>query len=256
MNYIIHSPLEQFKIIPYIELNSDFIKNIYVFNITNYVIYLVIVLGIIYVLHTYAFNNDSYILPTRYSTGVEGLYNTVRNITISQLGNGGQIYIPLIYTIFIIILFSNVISIVPYNFAIMAQVIFTLSMSFTIWIAVTILGLTRHGITWFSLFVPAGCILPLLPLLVIIEAISYFARSISLGLRLGANILAGHLLLIILAGLIYDFVNISIINTIIGIIPIIIVIGITALETAICWIQAYVFCILTASYIKDGLYSH
>jgi F-type H+-transporting ATPase subunit a len=256
MNYIIHSPLEQFKIIPYIELNSDFIKNIYVFNITNYVIYLVIVLGIIYVLHTYAFTNDSYILPTRYSTGVEGLYNTVRNITISQLGNGGQIYIPLIYTIFIIILFSNVISIVPYNFAIMAQVIFTLSMSFTIWIAVTILGLTRHGITWFSLFVPAGCILPLLPLLVIIEAISYFARSISLGLRLGANILAGHLLLIILAGLIYDFVNISIINTIIGIIPIIIVIGITALETAICWIQAYVFCILTASYIKDGLYSH
>lgn len=253
---LINSPLEQFNIISYIAFNSEYIKNIYIFNITNYMIYLVIVIMIIYILHVYAYNNNTSIIPSRYSVLIEGLYNTVRNITISQLGNSGQIYIPLVYSIFILILFTNLVSIIPYNFAIMAQVVFTLSMSLAIWIAVSIIGLTRYGITWFSLFVPAGCILPLLPLLVIIETISYFARSISLGLRLGANILAGHLLLIILAGLTYDFMNLSIFNTIIGIIPILIIIGITALETAICWIQAYVFCILTTSYLKDGLYSH
>jgi F-type H+-transporting ATPase subunit a len=255
-NYMISSPLEQFKIWPIVEVNSG-ILNISLLSITNFTLYMTVVTIIIYGLHVIAFNTDTNtLIPSRYSVAMEGIYNTVRNIVISQIGNGGQKYIPFVYTIFIVILFSNLVSIIPYNFAIMAQLVFTLSMSFSIWFGVTILGLNIHGKEWFALFVPSGCSLPLVPILVLIEFISYVARSISLGLRLGANILAGHLLVVILAGLIFDFMSISLINTFIGIVPITIVLGITMLETAICWIQAYVFAILTSSYIKDALYSH
>lgn len=255
MIYSIYSPLEQFNIRPYLEIGSIWVNTSYI-SITNFTVYMVIALAIISILHIYSLNTNNTVLPTRYSTGVEGMYNTVRNMVISQLGTAGQIYIPFVYALFLIILYTNWISMVPYNFAIMAQLVFTLSMSFTIWLGVTILGISTQGKAWWGLFLPAGTIIPLIPILIIIETISYIARSISLGLRLGANILAGHLLVIILAGLIYDFMSISIINAIVGIIPLSIVLGIVILETAICWIQAYVFCILTSSYIKDALYSH
>ena len=118
------------------------------------------------------------------------------------------------------------------------------------------MGFANHNLEYFGLFVPSGCSLPLGPLLVLIEGISNLARSVSLGLRLGANILSGHLLLTILCGLIFDFMSSSIILFFIGFIPLAVVLGIVALEFAIAAIQAYVFCILTCSYIKDAVYLH
>lgn len=175
----------------------------------------------------------------------------------SQIGNKGNKYFPLIYSLFIFILFSNLISMIPYNFAINAQLIFTISLSITIWIGLTILGLIKHKFEYFGLFIPSGTSLPLVPFLVIIEIISNIARSISLGLRLGANILSGHLLLTILCGLIFDFIiSSSFIIAILGFIPLIIILGIVSLEFAIAAIQAYVFCVLTCSYIKDAIYLH
>jgi F-type H+-transporting ATPase subunit a len=145
---------------------------------------------------------------------------------------------------------------VPYSYASTSHFILTFSISFTIVLGATILGLQKHGLVFFSLFVPAGCPLALVPLLVIIEFISYLSRNVSLGLRLAANILAGHLLLTILSGLTYSIMSTGFLFFLVGLLPLSFIVAFSLLEIAVCWIQAQVFIILTASYIKDSLDLH
>lgn len=132
----------------------------------------------------------------------------------------------------------------------------TLSLSFTIVLGATILGFHQHGLAFFSLFVPAGCPLGLLPLLVIIEFVSYLARNVSLGLRLGANIMSGHLLLSILAGFTYNIMSMGFVYFILGLVPLAFIVAFSGLELAIACVQAQVFILLTCSYIKDALDLH
>jgi len=168
----------------------------------------------------------------------------------------GQIYFPFIYTLFTFILINNLIGMIPYSFASTSHFILTFAISFTIVLGATILGLQKHGLEFFSLLVPAGCPLGLLPLLVLIEFISYLARNISLGLRLAANILSGHMLLNILAGFTYNIMTSGFILFFLGIIPLVFIIAFSGLELGIAFIQAQVFVVLTSSYIKDGLDLH
>jgi F-type H+-transporting ATPase subunit a len=170
-----------------------------------------------------------------------------------QIGAKGRVYFPFIYVLFVFILIANLLGNIPYSFAITSHLILTIGMSVMILIGVTILGFKHHQLEFFSLFCPVGTPLALVPLLVLIEVVSYLARSVSLGLRLGANIMAGHMLMIILGGFIYQIFMMTILG---GIIPFIIVIGITGLELAISIIQSYVFVILTCSYIKDAIELH
>ena len=121
--------------------------------------------------------------------------------------NKGQVYFPFIYALFIFILVNNLIGMVPYSFASTSHFILTFSISFTVVLGATILGFKEHGLKFFSLFVPSGCPLGLLPLLVLIEFISYLSRNVSLGLRLAANILSGHMLLSILGGFTYNIMT-------------------------------------------------
>ena len=145
---------------------------------------------------------------------------------------------------------------VPYSYSASSHFILTFFISFTIVLGATILGFIKHGLKFFSLFVPAGCPLSLLPLLVLIEFISYLARNVSLGLRLAANIVAGHLLLNILSGFTYNIMTSGLIFFIIGILPLAFIIAFSGLELAIAFIQAQVFVVLTSSYIKDALDLH
>jgi F-type H+-transporting ATPase subunit a len=168
----------------------------------------------------------------------------------------GQFYFPFIYSLFMLILVGNFLGMVPYSFAITSHLIFTLSVSNAILVGVTIIGFREHGLKFFSYFVPSGTPLVLVPLLVIIELISYIAKGLSLGIRLGSNVLAGHLLTKITAGFIYQIMIASPLMFIIGIIPLVLLVAITGLELAIGFIQAYVFVILACSYIKDALDLH
>jgi F-type H+-transporting ATPase subunit a len=169
---------------------------------------------------------------------------------------GGQVYFPFIYTLFIFILINNLIGMIPYSFASTSHFILTFALSFTVVLGATILGFQKHGLEFFSLLVPAGCPLGLLPLLVLIEFISYLARNISLGLRLAANILSGHMLLNILAGFTYNIMTSGFILFFLGLIPLAFIIAFSGLELGIAFIQAQVFVVLTSSYVKDGLDLH
>ncbi len=185
------------------------------------------------------------------------MYATVHSIVLNQINDKkGQVYFPFIFALFIFILINNLIGMVPYSFASTSHFILTFSISFTVVLGATILGFIKHGLKFFSLFVPAGCPLGLLPLLVLIEFISYLARNISLGLRLAANILSGHMLLNILSGFAYNIMTSSFVFFFLGLIPLAFIIAFSGLELGIAFIQAQVFVVLTCSYIKDGLDLH
>src|SRR6195952_5181525 len=188
---------------------------------------------------------------------MESIYATVFSIVINQINaKKGQMFFPLISALFIYILINNLVGMVPYSFAPTSHFILTFSISFTVVIGATILGLQIHALKFFSLLVPSGCPLGLLPLLVLIEFISYLARNVSLGLRLAAHILSGHMLLNILSGFTYNIMTSGIVFFFLGLFPLAFIIAFSGLELGIAFIQAQVFVVLSCSYIKDALELH
>ena len=256
MNYsFILSPLDQFEIRDLISLNAPILGNLSL-SITNIGLYLTLGGYLVFVLNLIS-NNNSQIVSNSWSIWQESVYATVHSIVVSQINEKkGQIYFPFIYVLFVFILVNNLIGMVPYSFASTSHFILTFSLSFTVVLGATILGFSKHGLEFFSLFVPAGCPLGLLPLLVLIEFISYLARNISLGLRLAANILSGHMLLNILSGFTYNIMNSGIIYFFLGLFPLAFIIAFSGLELGIAFIQAQVFVVLSCSYIKDALELH
>lgn len=185
------------------------------------------------------------------------MYASIYNIVVNQINTKkGQIYFPFIYGLFLFILVNNLIGLIPYSFASTSHFILTFFISFSVVLGATLLGFNRHGLSFFSLFVPAGCPLALVPLLVLIEFISYLSRNVSLGLRLAANIMSGHMLLSILSGFTYKIMISSMLFFIIGLLPLTFILAFSGLELAIAFIQAQVFVVLTCSYIKDSLDLH
>jgi F-type H+-transporting ATPase subunit a len=251
----IPSPLSQFEIRNLLSLDAPVLGNIHI-SITNIGLYLTIGALFIITLSLLSTNYNK-IISNNWSISQESLYATIHSIVTNQINpKKGQIYFPFVYTLFVFILVNNLIGMVPYSFASTSHFVLTFALSFTIVLGATILGFQKHGLKFFSLLVPAGCPLALLPLLVLIEFISYLARNISLGLRLAANITAGHMLLSILSGFTYNIINSGFIFMILGLIPLTFIIAFSGLELGIAVIQAQVFVVLTSSYIKDGLDLH
>ncbi len=252
---IVYSPLDQFEIVNLISLTSPLLGNI-TLGMYNISFYLTIAVSLILILNILTSNYNKTI-SSQWSISQESIYATLHSIVTNQINAlGGQIYFPFIYTLFIFILINNLIGMIPYSFASTSHFVLTFSLSFSIVLGATILGFQKHGLKFFSLFVPAGCPLALLPLLVLIEFISYLSRNVSLGLRLGANILSGHMLLNILAGFTYNIMTSGFLFFFFGLVPLAFIIAFSGLELAIAFIQAQVFVVLTSSYIKDGLDLH
>ncbi len=250
-----NSPLDQFVIRNLFSVKADLLGNMQI-SLTNIGLYLTITTFIIFILYLLA-TNYNITTPNSWSLSLESLYATVYSIVVNQINaNKGQMFFPLISALFIYILINNLVGMVPYSFAPTSHFILTFSISFAIVIGATILGFQIHALKFFSLFVPSGCPLGLLPLLVFIEFISYLSRNVSLGLRLAANILSGHMLLNILAGFTYNIMNKGFVYFFLGLIPLLFIIAFSGLEIGIAFIQAQVFVVLSSSYIKDGLELH
>jgi F-type H+-transporting ATPase subunit a len=248
----IPSPLDQFEIRNLLSLNAPILGNLHI-SLTNIGLYLTIGAFLVLTLNILATNYNK-VVSNNWSISQESIYATIHSIVTNQINpTKGQIYFPFIYTLFIFILINNLIGMVPYSFASTSHFIFTFALSFTVVLGATILGFQKHGLEFFSLLVPAGCPLALL---VLIEFISYLSRNVSLGLRLGANILSGHMLLNILAGFTYNIMTSGFIFFFLGLVPLAFIIAFSGLELGIAFIQAQVFVVLTSSYIKDALDLH
>src|SRR6266540_2903656 len=151
---------------------------------------------------------------------------------------------------------TNLICNVPYSFAVTASGIVSLGLSLTIFIGVTILAVSIHGIKFFAFFIPSGTPLSLVPLLVLIELVSYLARAVSLGVRLFANITAGHTLLKILSTYLFKLFTANLLIAILTLIPFAIFLALVGLELAVSLIQAFVFTLLVCSYLRDAIELH
>jgi len=173
-----------------------------------------------------------------------------------QIGSLNEVYIPFIYSIFFFVLIGNLVSNVPYSFAVNASAVVTLGLSVTIFMGVTILSLSKHKLKFFSFFIPSGTPLALVPLIVLIEVVSYFARAVSLGVRLFANLTAGHTLLKILSTFLYKLFSSSLIVAVLTLIPFTIFLGLLGLEIGVSIIQSFVLTLLTCSYLKDAIDLH
>lgn len=238
---------EQFEITRLIPINLFGLE----LSITNSTLFMLLTLGFIYFMYITNIK-EGYITPTRWQSVIEIFYETMNDLTKENIGKKGGKYFPFIFTLFIFILVLNLFGVIPYTFSPTAHIAITFGLSLSIFIGVTLLGLVNHGFNYFSMFMPAGSPLGLAPFLIIIEIISHTAKAISLGVRLAANITAGHILFSIFSGFVWTMLTAGGIIMLASIFPLLILLFVTVLELAVALIQAYVFSLLTAIYISES----
>lgn len=248
----INSPLEQFEVSSLLSFNAPILGYLNI-SLTNLALYSIIVLSLIISIH-YVSNNENKIVPSKWSIALESLFASINSMVKEQLGK--ELYLPFIYSLFFFILIANLTGNVPYSFTITTSIMVSIGLSFTILIAVTILALSIHKLHFFSFFVPSGTPLALVPLLVLIELVSYLARAFSLGIRLFANLVAGHTLLKILSTFLYQMFSAGLVMFVVTLIPFAFFLALIGLELAVSFIQSYVFVLLACSYIKDAIDLH
>jgi F-type H+-transporting ATPase subunit a len=191
----------------------------------------------------------SALVPGRWQSLAEISYEFVANMIRDNVGQEGRKYFPLIFSLFMFVLFGNLLGLIPYSFTYTSHIIVTFAMAAVVFIGVTIIGFKKHGLHFLSFLMPAGVPIFMAPLIVPIEVLSYFTRPVSLSLRLFANMTAGHTMLKVFAG----FVALL---GVFGVVPLLLVAALTGLEMIIAFLQAYVFTILTCVYLNDALHLH
>ena len=239
-----HGPLEQFRIEELVDIPVAGVQ----FDITNSTVWMAVAAaGVIAVM--VGGTRKRALVPGRLQSVAELSYEFIAGMVRDTIGDEGRRYFPLIFTLFMFILFGNLAGMIPYSFTFTSHIAVTFAMAAVVFIGVTVLGFVKHGIRFFSFFVPPGVSVFMWPLLIPIEIVSYLSRPISLSVRLFANMLAGHTLLKVFAGFVPAM-------GVAGILPLAFVSALTGLEIVIAFLQAYVFAILTCLYINDALHLH
>ena len=190
------------------------------------------------------------IIPGKIQLISEMLYNFIGKMINDTAGKKAKPYFPFIFSLFVFVLFCNMIGMLPYSFTVTSHIIVTLAFAMFIFIGVTILGFVIHGFKYLKIFVPSGVPIVLLPIIMIIEIISYLSRPISLSVRLFANMMAGHTMLKVFGGFVISL------GLVAGWLPLTFSVALTGLEILVAFLQAYVFAILTCIYLNDALNLH
>ena len=187
------------------------------------------------------------IIPTKIQLLTELSYTLISKMISDTAGSKAKPYFPFVFSLFMFVLFCNMLGMLPYSFTVTSHIIVTFALAAIIFIGVTIIGFVNHGVGYLKLFIPSGVPVVLLPIIVIIEMISYLARPVSLSVRLFANMMAGHTMLKVFGGFV---ISLGIIG---GWLPLSFTVALTGLEILIAFLQAYVFAILTCIYLNDAL---
>jgi ATP synthase subunit 6 len=254
---MLKAPLEQFQILPLFSIN---ILN-FDFSITNFLLInllaLLIFFGLIY------FNNSNiqmdhpqesavFFNPNAWQRTIEGISEASAQLVSDIITTDNEKYVPMIFVVFNFILFSNLIGLIPYTFTATSHVVVTFTLSFSIFIGITLMTIQKYKMKAFALFLPANSSFFLALILVPIEFISYMARPVSLGMRLFINLMAGHSLLKVIVGFAWSMLLLENMTSFGLIIPMVIIVILFGLELGVALIQTYVFVILTCIYIQDG----
>jgi F-type H+-transporting ATPase subunit a len=252
---MLFSPLEQFAIISLIPIHFG---NLYL-SFTNSALFMVLTISLVLLLFHFVTLKGGYLVPNAWQSLVEILYDFVLNLVNEQISGPPSVkqrFFPVIFATFSFLLFCNLIGMIPYSFTVTSHFIITLGLAFSLFIGVTIVGFQTHGLHFFSLLLPQGVPLPLAPFLVLLELISYCFRAISLGIRLFANMMAGHSLVKILSGFAWTMLSMGGIMYLAHLAPLAIVFALIGLELGVAILQAYVFTILICIYLNDAINLH
>ena len=242
-----HTPLTQFEITPIVPLNIAG----HDVSFTNSSVWMFLVLlGV--VLFLLPASRKSALVPNRLQNAAEMIIEFVDNTILEASGKEGLKYFPIIFTIFIFILACNLFGMIPHSFTVTSHIIVTFALAAFVFVGVTLIAIFKHGIGKFlHFFLPEGTPLIMAPLLFLIEIFSYLARPVSLSIRLAANMMAGHISLKVIAGLIITF------GMAVGLVSMFpLLMFLTVFELAMAVIQAYIFTILTCVYLNDALHLH
>jgi F-type H+-transporting ATPase subunit a len=226
----------------------------YTIAFTNSSAYMLLTVAVISLLAVRGVKKQQ-LVPGRFQSAAELSYVFVANMIRSTAGEDGMRFFALVYSIFMFILVSNLIGIIPYTFTVTSHIIITAAFALLVFFTVLIYGFYRNGLKFFRMFVPPGIPFYILPLIVTIEVISFLSRPLSHSVRLFANMLAGHVALKVFAGFVVMLgAAFGAIGWIGGLVPLAMTIGLTALEILIGFLQAYVFAILTCIYLNDAIH--
>jgi F-type H+-transporting ATPase subunit a len=253
------TPLEQFQILSLLSIKVLYLD----FSLTNLALINLIVI-LMYSIIVYFFSSSTnylneisfYFVPNNWQILVETVYEVVSQLLFDNINAEGEKYFPFVSVIFTFILFSNLIGLIPYSFTVTSHLIVTFTLSLSVFIGVNIICIQRYKMEMLSLFIPANTTFSLALLLVPIEFVSYIFKPISLGVRLFANLMAGHTLLKVIVGFAWSMLLIEDFLAISHLIPLLILILLVGLELGVAVIQAYVFTILTCIYLNDGINLH
>jgi F-type H+-transporting ATPase subunit a len=241
-------PIHQFQVVNYFTLGKVGSVNL---AFTNSALYMGVAVALTAALMLGA---GRQLVPGRIQSIAELAYEFVADTIQNTIGEGGMRFFPLVFSLFMFILVSNVVGIIPYNFTVASHIIITAALSLLVFITVLIYGFWKNGLHFFNLFVPKGIPIYILPLVVFIEVLSFLARPISHSVRLFANMLAGHITLKVFAGFVTMLGGLGIAGWIGATLPLALTVALTALELLVAFLQAYVFTILTCIYLNDALH--
>jgi len=238
-------PLAQFQIKPIIPF--DFAG--YDLSFTNSSLWMALAVLSTTVLMMFTMRKKA-LVPGRWQNVGEILYEFISNMVSDTIGNQGRRYFPFVFSIFMIVLMGNLLGMVPYSFTFTSHIIVTGALALIVFLGATMIGIFKHGFHFLTLFVPKGLPIFIIPLVFVIEIISYLSRPVSLSVRLFANMMAGHTMLKIFAGFCVSL------GAFVGILPMFVNVALVGFEILVAFIQAYVFAILTCVYLKDAIELH
>ena len=239
------NPMHQFEIKRFIDLELFGVDA----SFTNSALFMAIAAAVITLFTLYAMRRRA-LVPTRMQSVAELSYEFVANMVRDNVGTDGMKYFPFIFTLFMFVLALNMLGMLPYSFTVTSHIIVTFALAAFVFLGVTAIGFIKHGVGFLKFFVPSGVPKVMLPLLVVIEVISYLTRPLSLSVRLFANMMAGHTMLKVFGAFV---VALGVIG---GIAPLAFMVAFTGLEILVAFLQAYVFAILTSIYLNDALHMH
>jgi F-type H+-transporting ATPase subunit a len=249
-------PMHQFQIHP---LAGNLDGSPFVF--TNSALWMLIVLALIWLFMLGGMKRS--LVPGRWQVAVEGVTGFITSMLETNVGPGGRKYVPWVFTIFMFILTANLLGMMP--FALVGAQPFTVTSQFTVTGVMAIIsfsivlavGFWKHGFRFFSLFIPHGTPIVLLPLIFLIELLSFMVRPFSLALRLFVAMIAGHILVEVFGSFVVSGINAGgVMGPAISLLSFVFIVGVMALEILVCAIQAYVFALLTSLYINDAVNLH
>lgn len=245
------NPLDQFKIKPIAEASV----NGFDVSFTNSSMWMVIV-TIALTFFLVGGMRKSSLVPGRWQSMVEMMHSFIAGMVQDNVGREGKQYFPFIFTLFMFILGCNLAGMIPYSFTVTSHIIVTFAMAATVFVGVTVIGIAKNGTKFIGLFLPSGAPLVLMPLIFVIEVISYMTRPISLSVRLFANMFAGHMMMKIFASFILTLTagGLGIFGYLGAVLPFGLNIAMTGLEILVAFLQAYVFAILSCIYLNDALH--